>query len=50
MIVAVPKETYPEEKRVALIPQAIPVLTNARMLYEAAKEMVGKLITALRGQ
>ena len=29
MIVAVPKETYPEEKRIALIPQAIPALTKA---------------------
>ena len=29
MIVAVPKETYPEEKRVALIPQGIPALTKA---------------------
>lgn len=28
MIVAVPKETYPEEKRIALIPQAIPALTK----------------------
>jgi len=50
MIVAVPKKTYPEQKRIALIPQAIPVLTNAPMLYEAGKEMVRKLITALRGQ
>ena len=29
MIVAVPKETYPQEKRIALIPQAIPALTKA---------------------
>ena len=29
MIVAVPKETYPEERRIALIPQAIPALTKA---------------------
>ncbi len=29
MIVAVPKETYPEEKRIALIPQALPALTKA---------------------
>ncbi len=29
MIVAVPKETYPEEKRIALIPQAVPALTKA---------------------
>jgi len=28
MIIAVPKETYPEEKRIALIPQAIPALTK----------------------
>jgi NAD(P) transhydrogenase subunit alpha len=29
MIVAVPKETYPEEQRIALIPQAVPALTKA---------------------
>jgi NAD(P) transhydrogenase subunit alpha len=29
MIVAVPKETYPEEKRIALIPQSVPALTKA---------------------
>ncbi len=29
MIVAVPKETYPEEKRVALIPSSVPALTKA---------------------
>ncbi len=29
MIVAVPKETYPEEKRIALIPQTVPALTKA---------------------
>ena len=28
MIVAVPKETYPEEKRVALIPSTVPALTK----------------------
>jgi NAD(P) transhydrogenase subunit alpha len=29
MIVAVPKETYPEEKRIALIPPTVPTLTKA---------------------
>jgi alanine dehydrogenase len=50
MIVAVPKKTYSEQERIALIPQAILVLTKALMLYEAGKEMVRKLITALREQ
>ena len=50
MIVAVPKETYPEEKRIALIPQAIPALAKALMLYGDGKEMVRELIAALQEQ
>lgn len=29
MIVAIPKETYPEERRIAIIPQTVPTLTRA---------------------
>lgn len=50
MIVAVPKKTYPEERQIALITQAIPVLTKALMLYGNGKEMVRELIVALKEQ